>query len=386
MTNVIANSDRFGAAAAKGSVGSGLLRRVTWILLGAAAAAFAVALPVQGATYYYVDWTSANVGGGTATGTITLPGSAPVTVTFQAVNPGGTPGNLFGAQTAGGINYWIPSTPYISAQVSNPPPDSDILQLAGGQNQTYIVTLSQPIKDPIMAIVSLGAPGTPIDYVFNTPFTIVSQGAGYWGNGPLTALPGNILRGQEGHGTIQFLGTFSTFSWTVPNTEAWHGFTFGIRTTPVLEPNPTITIGHVTAPEGNSGTTAFSFNVALSSTGPTTAPVTVDYATADGTATAGSDYVATSGTLTFAPGVASQTITVNVTGDTTVEPNETFFVNLSNPTNATIASAQGIGTITNDDGGAVVPPAEIPTLSEWALSLMIVALGAFGLARLRRRR
>jgi hypothetical protein len=383
MTGSERNSGHFAAVERTGRDSPRRLLRMGALLVSAAAATFAVALTAQAATYYYVDWTSANVAQGTASGTITIPGSAPVTVTFQAVNPGGTPGNLYGAQTSGGINYWIPSTPYVSAQVSNPPPDSDILQLAGGQNQTYVVTLSQPIKDPIMAIVSLGAPGTSVDYVFTAPFTIVSQGAGYWGNGPLTALPGNILRGQEGHGTIQFLGTFSTFSWTVPVPEVWHGFTFGVRTTPVIEPNPTITIGSVTAPEGNSGTTAFAFNVALSAAG--TAPITVDYATANGTATAGSDYVATSGTLTFAPGVTTQTITVNVTGDTTVEPNETFFVNLSNPTNATVATAQGTGTITNDDGGAVAPPAQIPTLSEWALSLMILALGAFGLARLRRR-
>ena len=69
--------------------------------------------------------------------------------------------------------------------------------------------------------------------------------------------------------------------------------------------------------------------------------MTVGYATAGGTATAGSDYAATSGTLTFNPGVTTQTITVNVNGDTTVEPDETFFVDLSAPTNATIATAQG---------------------------------------------
>jgi hypothetical protein len=333
--------------------------------------------------YYYVNWTSANVAQGSAVGTITLPDASTVTVTFQATAAGGGPGTLFGAQTSGGTNYWIPSAPYISSQVDNAPPDSDILQLAGGQNQTYTVTLSPAIRDPIMAIVSLGASGTSIDYVFNAPFAIVSQGAGYWGNGPLTQLPGNVLRGQEGHGTIQFLGTFSTFSWTVPATEVWHGFTFGIRTTTIIEPNPTITIGDVTANEGNAGTTAFSFPVTLSAA--STSPVTVSYATANATATAGSDYAATSGTLTFAPGVISQTITVNVTGDTAVEPNETFDVNLSNPTNATIARGSGRGTIGNDDSGPPPPPQDIPTVSEWALLLMSLALGGVALARLRRR-
>jgi hypothetical protein len=89
-----------------------------------------------------------------------------------------------------------------------------------------------------MSIVSLGQPGVPTTYDFNAPFTIVSQGPGFWGGtgSSLTQLPGDILRGTEGHGTIQFIGTFSTFSWTVPTPESWHGFTFGIRTTEAIEP------------------------------------------------------------------------------------------------------------------------------------------------------
>src|SRR5205085_9956557 len=79
--------------------------------------------------------------------------------------------------------------------------------------------------------------------------------------------------------------------------------------------------------------------------------------TADGTATAPGDYAATAGVLTFNPGVTTRTITVNVGGDTTVEPNETFSVNLSSPTNASIATATGTGTIVNDDA------AGLPTLS-----------------------
>ena len=91
-----------------------------------------------------------------------------------------------------------------------------------------------------MAIVSLGAPGTVITYDFDSPFTIVSQGPGYWGgtNTSLTPLAGDVLQGEEGHGTIRFIGTFASFSWTVPKPEGWHGFTFGIRTTERLEPTP----------------------------------------------------------------------------------------------------------------------------------------------------
>ena len=103
--------------------------------------------------------------------------------------------------------------------------------------------------------------------------------------------------------------------------------------------------------EGNSGTKAFIFTVTLTQAAKTT--VTVDYATANGTATAGSDYAARSGTLTFGPGQASQTVVVNGFGDTVLEPNETFLLNLSNASEATIFDDQGIGTIFNDEGSVL---------------------------------
>ena len=110
---------------------------------------------------------------------------------------------------------------------------------------------------------------------------------------------------------------------------------------------PNISIGNVSLNEGNSGTTAFNFTVSLSAA--TTQTVTVNYATADGTATAPTDYQAASGTLTFAPGEISKTATVLVNGDTTVEPNETFTVNLSGAVNGIILGGTGTGTIINDD-------------------------------------
>ncbi|HEY9618573.1 MAG TPA: Calx-beta domain-containing protein [Microcoleaceae cyanobacterium] len=125
---------------------------------------------------------------------------------------------------------------------------------------------------------------------------------------------------------------------------------------PVL---PGLTIADATLVEGNSGTTNAVFTVSLSAA--STEPITVSYATADSAATAGSDYTAVSDQLTFAPGETSQTISVPIVGDTVVEPDETFFINLSNPTNATIATAQGIGTITNDD--LATTPSPLPGLS-----------------------
>jgi predicted extracellular nuclease len=123
--------------------------------------------------------------------------------------------------------------------------------------------------------------------------------------------------------------------------------------TPTPTPSqPTLNINDVTQAEGNAGTTTFNFTVSL--TAPAGASgVTFTVNTADGTtnpATAGTDYVAiVNGSGSITSGNTSTTVSVTVNGDTTVEPNETFFVNISNVTGATAGDAQGLGTITNDD-------------------------------------
>ncbi|HEY9850582.1 MAG TPA: Calx-beta domain-containing protein [Leptolyngbyaceae cyanobacterium] len=116
---------------------------------------------------------------------------------------------------------------------------------------------------------------------------------------------------------------------------------------------PTISINDVTHSEGKSGNTNFDFTVTLSSV--SSLPVSVSYSTADGSATAGSDYNPIPATqLTFNPGETSKTISVAVNGDPLIESDETFFVNLFNPTNGIIADNQGVGTITNDDNAPTV--------------------------------
>ena len=111
---------------------------------------------------------------------------------------------------------------------------------------------------------------------------------------------------------------------------------------------PSLAVADIAVNEGSTGSTSAIFTVTLSPASSQT--VTVNYATANGTATVGHATTSpTSGTLTFTPGQTSKTITVTVNGDTTVEPNETFVVDLSSPSGATIADAQGQGTITNDD-------------------------------------
>ncbi|MEY2876383.1 MAG: hypothetical protein RLZZ373_3754, partial [Pseudomonadota bacterium] len=104
----------------------------------------------------------------------------------------------------------------------------------------------------------------------------------------------------------------------------------------------------------NEGTGIATFTVTLS--GPAATPVTVNYATADGSATNGTDYTAKSGSLTFAPGEVTKTITVPIAEDLVYEGPETFTVNLSSPSaNAIIADGLGLGTI-KDDGDGTTPP------------------------------
>ncbi len=115
---------------------------------------------------------------------------------------------------------------------------------------------------------------------------------------------------------------------------------------------PVVSVNDVSAIEGDSGTTQFFFAFGLSQpAGP--GGVSIEYATADGTATAGSDYVAGNGTLTIAEGSTSVAFSVTVNGDTTTEADETFFVNIVSATGASVADGQGLGTIQNDDVSVV---------------------------------
>ena len=111
---------------------------------------------------------------------------------------------------------------------------------------------------------------------------------------------------------------------------------------------PTFSIDNVSHNEGNSGTTAYVFTV--TKTGATEVSASVDYATANGSATlADNDYQANSGTFNFAANETTKEVTVLVNGDTTFETDEIFTVHLSGASNATISTADGTGTIVNDD-------------------------------------
>ncbi len=204
---------------------------------------------------------------------------------------------------------------------------------------------------------------------FDAPFEITN----IW-NAEIVSRVGSryVIRNTSWNGAIAtngkvafgFNGSKTPTASATPSNYQLNGVALGSTTPPVAIPTPaptpilpTITIGDVSVTEGNSGTSLANFEVSLSKT--FEQPVTVSYATGNGTATAGSDYVAKTGTLTFAPGETRKTIGVVINGDTQVEPNETFVVNLSSPTNATLARTRATGTILNDD----VAPAPLPQLS-----------------------
>lgn len=118
---------------------------------------------------------------------------------------------------------------------------------------------------------------------------------------------------------------------------------------------PAISVSDAIVTEGNGGTVQTTVTVTLSRT--STSFVGVDFTTADNTATfSGSDYYSQSGRLVFAPGETTKTITLTIVGDTVDENNESFFINFSDPTNATLAEIQSVVTITDDDTTTTQPP------------------------------
>ena len=115
----------------------------------------------------------------------------------------------------------------------------------------------------------------------------------------------------------------------------------------VDDDGPTISINNVTITEGNAGTKAATFTLTLS--GPSVEAIAVRAITTPGTATAASDYNAINLVVTFQPGIVTRTVDVAIIGDTSLELNETFFVNLSEPFGTTIADGEGVCTILDDD-------------------------------------
>jgi hypothetical protein len=195
------------------------------------------AVPVQATMISWAQWTSKTDGNpGAAEGVFILPSVGNVNVTYT--------GELFSASDQGNWDQY-PGTYTAPGVVDNQPSPATIsIQLRGGNSTLNKIVFSTPLVDPVFAIQSLGSGGDGAEYVFNESFTILSQGPGHWG-GSSTSLSqsGNSLIGYEGNGILQFSGTLSLISWTVPDGENYHMFTVGSSASAVPEPTTMILFG-----------------------------------------------------------------------------------------------------------------------------------------------
>ncbi|HYQ29024.1 MAG TPA: VWD domain-containing protein, partial [Polyangiaceae bacterium] len=173
-------------------------------------------------TIAWTDWTQLTTGSaGTATGSIATPTDT-VAVTYA--------GEVANGQTTGATNHFAGAS-FSSVQVKNRPESGDFVGLIGGNSNLHVLTFSRPVRDPYMAIISLG--GTvQARHEFNEPFEILSQGGGDWGGGSLRTKDAKVLVGSEGNGVIRFKGTFTSLTWLDPATENYHGFTIGLGDAP----------------------------------------------------------------------------------------------------------------------------------------------------------
>ncbi len=228
-----------------------------------------------------------------------------------------------------------------------------------GFNVTYTITVTNNGAGTAQAVVVTDDLPATVSFV-----SCSSTGGGVCGgtgnNRTITfsSLPGGAIETITLVATVNgaagtTISNTATVSSTTPDLNT--GNNSATATTNVQAPLPTVSINDVTVTEGNSGTKTVDFTVTLSAS--STQTVTVGYATSSAspaTATANTDYQSTSGTLTFNPGETAKPVTVTINGDTLVEPDETFFVDLSGATNAIITDGQGQGTITNDDTANLV--------------------------------
>ena len=213
-------------------------------------------------------------------------------------------------------------------------------EAAGRANATLTVSLS-------------AASGQTVTVAYTTANGTATAGSDYTAtSGTLTFAPGQtqrtidvpILADSAGEASETLLVRLSSASLaTIADGEAVVTITDSTS-----EPElPALSVGDVAVTEGNAGTSNAVFTVSLSAAAD--APVTVAYSTTGVSATAGSDFVATSGVLTFAPGVTALPVTVPIVGDTNPESSETFRLTLASPSGATLGRAFGIGTIADND-------------------------------------
>jgi hypothetical protein len=142
---------------------------------------------------------------------------------------------------------WQPASSFTGGNIGNAPPAGDIIAQNGGPGTgVSTITFSQPINDPVMAIWSLGSPSIVTQYVFPTTEQVNIEGGGpsneYGGSSIYLVTGANAITGNEGNGVIEFLGNYSSITFTNPVNEVWCGFTLGvagIAVPPTSTPEPT---------------------------------------------------------------------------------------------------------------------------------------------------
>ena len=180
----------------------------------AAAVAALLAGSAHATTIAWTDWTSLTPT--LASGTI---GSTTVSID----------GPFDYSQVSGGTDYWHSSgtTPWAAYDALGSEPSNNDEIAPSGNGVLHTITFGSAVTNPYVEIISLGQPSINTTWDFSVPFTLIDQGQGYWGNGPLTIV-GNQISAGEGHGIIRLSGTFTSFTLLTNNTENWSGLTFGL--------------------------------------------------------------------------------------------------------------------------------------------------------------
>ena len=218
---------------------------------------------------------------------------------------------------------------------------------AGTVTATFTVRLSQ-VSGRVVTVSYASASGTatsPGDYV--TSSGVLSFAAGETTKTIVVTINGDLL--DEANETF-------TIGLSAP-TGAALADPSGLGTITDNDPLPALSVSNATVTEGDTGSTNAIFTVSLSRA--SGLPITVNHATANGTATAPADYQGGAGALSFAAGETTKQVIVPVNGDTLDEPNETFVLSLASPTNATIGDGSGAGTINDNDPPSALSVSDI---------------------------
>lgn len=250
--------------------------------------------------------------------------------TFRST--GGNPGGYAEAADAatGGVMYWLAPAKFLGDR-------------SGFYEGKLLFDLRQSATDTQFDDNDVELEGGGLTLTFNhspnpgtnwTHYAISLRETAGWRNGSVAATEADMRNALKNLTALRIRAEFRTGA----DTDGLDNVT--------LASGPQFTVNNVSVAEGNSGTKPLTFVVKLTS--PSAKPQTVNFATANGTALAGQDYQAKTGTLSFPAGTTSKTVMINVVGDTVTENPETFKLQLSGGS-VPINKPTGVGTITNDD-------------------------------------